>query len=315
MKSLYELEKKEIFEKALPRPKEDERIFLSADLEEHGCLNPIRTFHGAIIDGHTRYDICHELQIPFEVEEMEFENDEAALLWILRNQIGRRNLAPFEKCELVLPFEEQLKKAAKQRQGQRNDLRNIDSNLNQCRTPKRTIGQLADIAGFSVGNMHKAKWLHENADEETLNRLRKDEISINRAYTDLRGTPERRQSPSSKIIQFPSATPHQSDWSAEEEADWPIDEDEDWQVEEEDERLAETTTSTFDPGPDMDDINAIIREIQDNSRHYADRFIELLSRIQPKDATSENIGFISTTIDSIFTAIKKQIKEVHINEQ
>ena len=125
MKALYELEKREIFEKALPRPKEDERCYLSADMKEHGCLNPIMTFHGAIIDGHTRYDICHELGIPFEVEEMEFEDDEAALLWILRNQLGRRNLTDFEKCELVLPFEEQLKKEAKERQGQRNDLKNM----------------------------------------------------------------------------------------------------------------------------------------------------------------------------------------------
>ena len=30
MKALYELEKREIFEKALPRPKEDERCYLSA---------------------------------------------------------------------------------------------------------------------------------------------------------------------------------------------------------------------------------------------------------------------------------------------
>ncbi len=170
------------------------------------------------------------------------------------------------------------------------------------------------MSGMSEGTLRKAKWLHENADEDTLNRLRKDEISIHRAYTNLKGTPERSQSPSSKIIQFPSAASHQLDWSAEEEPDWSIENEGDWPAEEAQES-AETPTSTFDPGPDMDDINAIIKEIQDNSRHYADRFIELLSRIQPKDATSENIGFISTTIDNIFTAIKKQIKEVHINEQ
>ena len=313
MKALYELEKREIFEKALPRPKEDERCYLSADMTEHGCLNPIMTFHGVIIDGHTRYDICHELGIPFEVEEMEFEDDEAALLWILRNQLGRRNLTDFEKCELVLPFEEQLKKEAKERQGQRNDLKNIPENLQEC--SGETFDGLGNMAGVSGRNMRKAKWLHENADEGTLNKLRRDEISIHRAYTDLRGTPkESKPSPSSKIIQFPKVASHQPDWSAEEEPDWSIENEGDWPAEEAQES-AETPTSTFDPGPDMDDINAIIKEIQDNSRHYADRFIELLSRIQPKDATSENIGFISTTIDSIFTSIKKQIKEVHINEQ
>ena len=306
--ALYELEKREIFENALPRPKEDERCYLSADLEEHGCLNPIMTYHGVIIDGHTRYDICHEIGIPFEVEEMEFEDDEAALLWILRNQLGRRNLTDFEKCELVLPFEEQLKKEAKERQGQRNDLKNIPENLQEC--SGETFDGLGNMAGVSGRNMRKAKWLHENADEDTLNRLRRDEISIHRAYTDLKGSPkERKAAPSAKIIQFPSVAPHQPDCLAEEKPDLPVEEAEEFT------EPVEVSPLDFDPGPDMDDINAIIKEIQDNSRHYADRFIELLSRIQPKDATSENIGFISTTIDSIFTSIKKQIKEVHINEQ
>ena len=261
MKALYELEKREIFENALPRPKEDERCYLSADLEEHGCLNPIMTYHGVIIDGHTRYDICHEIGIPFEVEEMEFEDDEAALLWILRNQLGRRNLTDFEKCELVLPFEEQLKKEAKERQGQRNDLKNIPENLQEC--SGETFDGLGNMAGVSGRNMRKAKWLHENADEDTLNRLRRNEVSIHRAYTDLKGAPERRQSPSSKIIQFPSVAPHQPDCLAEEKPDWII-------VEEDTPFDAHTEVSPldFDPGPDMDDITAIIQEIQDNSKHY-----------------------------------------------
>ena len=314
-KALYDLTKNARFQNALPGQEDDELTILEESIKRDGCQDSIKTWHGTIVDGYTRYDICHRHGIPFAVEEMDFTDEDEAYLWIIQNQLGRRNLLPFVKCELVLPLEDQLRKEALKNQGRRNDLANIVPNLGRCSKSKRTSHQAAGLAGVSHGYYDKAKWLHENADEETLNRLRKDEISINRAYTDLRGTPERRQSPSSKIIQFPSTARHQPDWSAEEEPDWPIDEDEDWQVEEEDERLAETPTSTFDPGPDMDDINAIIREIQDNSRHYADRFIELLSRIQPKDATSENIGFISTTIDSIFTAIKKQIKEVHINEQ
>ena len=147
MKALYDLEKREIFEKALPRTKEDERTFLSADLKEHGCMNPIITYHGAIIDGHTRYDICHEFGIPFEVEEMEFEDDIAALLWVLRNQLGRRNLSTFEKCELVLPLEEQLRKEAKERQGTRRDLNNFVEIFPQSEVSAKTRDILGAMAG------------------------------------------------------------------------------------------------------------------------------------------------------------------------
>ena len=47
-----------------------------------------------LIDGHNRYEICTRLDIPFEVIDMEFANDEAAADWIDRNQAGRRNATP-----------------------------------------------------------------------------------------------------------------------------------------------------------------------------------------------------------------------------
>ena len=47
---------------------------------------------------------------------MDFDSEEKARLWIIRNQLSRRNLPDFVKCELVLPFEAELKAEAKKRQ-------------------------------------------------------------------------------------------------------------------------------------------------------------------------------------------------------
>ena len=47
-----------------------------------------------LIDGHNRYEICTRLDIPFDVIEMEFADNEAAADWIDRNQAGRRNATP-----------------------------------------------------------------------------------------------------------------------------------------------------------------------------------------------------------------------------
>ena len=156
--------------------------------------------------------------------------------------------------------------------------------------------------------MRKIKWLHENADEETLNALRTDGISIHKAYTNLRGTvpPQRgKQSSPSKIVKFPSAMPIDPDWT-EDEAPF---------IDDDDEPLEKIDPiQNFDPGPSINDITGILTEIQSNTAHFTDRFMELLSRVLPDDATEENKTIITTTIDNAYTTINNKIKEVFFNE-
>ena len=67
-------------------------------LKEERVLNPIITWNGYIVDGHTRYQILRKYPfIPFEVIEKEFANRYEALAWICKNQLGRRNLTPEQK--------------------------------------------------------------------------------------------------------------------------------------------------------------------------------------------------------------------------
>jgi hypothetical protein len=53
-----------------------------------------------LLDGHHRIDICRQHGIDFETVDVEIEDREAALDWIDRNQLGRRNLAP-DQASLV----------------------------------------------------------------------------------------------------------------------------------------------------------------------------------------------------------------------
>ena len=56
----------------------------------------------AIVDGHTRYQILRKYPfIPFEVIEKEFSSRYEALVWICKNQLGRRNLTPEQKKFLI----------------------------------------------------------------------------------------------------------------------------------------------------------------------------------------------------------------------
>ncbi len=69
-----------------------EYLQLEENLLADGCLNPIITWNGFIIDGHNRYEICTKHNIPFDVLPMEFSCKEAVIAWICKHQLGRRNL-------------------------------------------------------------------------------------------------------------------------------------------------------------------------------------------------------------------------------
>jgi len=46
-----------------------------------------------LIDGHNRYEICQKHQIAFSTKFLDFGSKEEAKLWMLTNQLGRRNLS------------------------------------------------------------------------------------------------------------------------------------------------------------------------------------------------------------------------------
>ena len=74
---------------------------LEQNLMEDGCIDPIITWNGMIVDGHNRYEICHKHNILFQVMEMEFECQEEAIAWICSHQLGRRNITEETRKYLI----------------------------------------------------------------------------------------------------------------------------------------------------------------------------------------------------------------------
>lgn len=65
-------------------------------------INPIIVWNGLIVDGHNRYAILQKHpDIPYTVHEKEFADRFEAIVWICKNQLGRRNLTPEQKKYLV----------------------------------------------------------------------------------------------------------------------------------------------------------------------------------------------------------------------
>ena len=81
---------------------EEEQQLEQNIIAEGRLLNPIITWNGYILDGHTRYRILKKHGfIKFEVEEIQLADKYEALAWICKNQLGRRNLSPERKKFLL----------------------------------------------------------------------------------------------------------------------------------------------------------------------------------------------------------------------
>lgn len=71
-------------------------------LRDGRIINPIIVWEGLIVDGHNRYTIAKKHpEIPFTVHEKEFASRYEAIIWICKNQLGRRNLTPEQKKYLI----------------------------------------------------------------------------------------------------------------------------------------------------------------------------------------------------------------------
>lgn len=88
------------FQNLIPAMSEEERKQLEENIVEfRGARDPLtvwlRDDDYVLLDGHNRYEICKRLGLPFDVEQLrgEIPDRDAAMDWIDRNQLGRRNLS------------------------------------------------------------------------------------------------------------------------------------------------------------------------------------------------------------------------------
>ena len=80
------LKTEQIFKKLTVPYNRTEWEKLEKSLLSQGCINPIITWNGVILDGHKRYRICMLEEIPFDITEMDFPSQEDAVLWVCRKR-------------------------------------------------------------------------------------------------------------------------------------------------------------------------------------------------------------------------------------
>lgn len=130
------------FAQVLPRPSDSEQEELRSSLQERGCLDPLRTWRGLLVDGHTRYALCQELGVRYRTEELDLPDREAVRMWIWRFQLARRNLTPRQ----LAFYRGQLANMLK-----RDKQENLRSGSNSPRGQIEPSGRTADAVARQVG--------------------------------------------------------------------------------------------------------------------------------------------------------------------
>ncbi len=149
---------------------------LEASIITEGCRDAIIIWGNIIIDGHNRYRICTAHNVPYKTKSMEFASRDEARLWMLHNQLARRNLTDFQRIEMVRKFEHAVKAQAEQRMLAGKIV--PSGNLHKG----RATDELGNLAGVSSKTYEHATEILDNAPEEIIQATRNDELSINAAY-------------------------------------------------------------------------------------------------------------------------------------
>lgn len=174
----------EEFAKLIPPLTKEEFAQLEENCVSEGIRDALITWNGTLIDGHNRLKIATDHDLPFEEKEMQFKDKDEAKLWIIRNQLGRRNIDKWVRYDLAKQLEEIEAKQAKERQGTRTDM-NIPPTLAESRGDTRD--KLAAIVGVSHGTFDKMKAIDNSGDKELIKKVREGDTTINRAYMTVKG--------------------------------------------------------------------------------------------------------------------------------
>lgn len=182
------------FRDLLPKLATDERAKLAENIQANGVREPLSVWleEKVLIDGHNRFAICSELNLPYRTIEYSFKSADAAKLWMLNNQLGRRNLtdaARVQMCLLMKPVIEAMMKAnqiAGAVKGGKSKVHQNSDEPKEDATATQTVKEIAKLAGVSHDTVHRVEKVLKSNDETTKTGMLSGEISINKAYETIR---------------------------------------------------------------------------------------------------------------------------------
>lgn len=172
----------------------------SGSFQCEACAAPLPV-KPVLLDGHNRFDLCRKHGISFEVVEVEgVEDRNAAKAWIIKNQLGRRNIDESQRAMLAAKLKDLFAKAAAEREragkgpdgsGGRGRVKNPVSDLTQG-SPGRARDQAAAVMNVSSGLVHAAEKVQSSGTDSLQQAVMSRDASVS-AAAEIATLPRKRQ--------------------------------------------------------------------------------------------------------------------------
>ena len=176
------------FKALIPPLSSSERRELEANLLADGCLSPLAIWqdHNVLLDGHNRHDIWGQHKIPCKVHEIALKTRQDAKAWIIKHQLGRRNLKESQRAMLAATLKEMFAAGAVERQAQGRRAggraRQGDASMVSTLTPScKARDEAAAAMNVSSGLVHAAEKVKAVGSEKLQQAVMAGEASVSAA--------------------------------------------------------------------------------------------------------------------------------------
>jgi hypothetical protein len=172
------------FQNLIPAITTEEAEELEKSILEEGCRDALIIWDdGTLLDGHNRFAICQRHDLKYKTITKSFESRDSAKEWIIRNQLGRRNLSTMDRANLAMLLKPLIEEKAKEK-----EITHTNQGYQKSGNPPiHTDKELAKIAGVSHDTIHKAKVINNEASPEQMAEIKTKKKSIHKVYQEIKG--------------------------------------------------------------------------------------------------------------------------------
>ena len=173
---------------------------LEANILRDGCREPLVVWSGLLVDGHNRLAICTKHSIKYTTKVIVLPDRNAAKVWMIDNQMGKRNIADIDRIALANLKADIVGKLANKNESDGGKLAGRGRPKGSAKLPNPIVPidtrkELAKSAGVGERTFDAGKMILEAAatgevSQADIQAIRDKEKSIHRVAKDLK---ERRQ--------------------------------------------------------------------------------------------------------------------------
>lgn len=177
------------FERLIPKLSKQEYDILYEDIRVRGIRDNLVVWAETdiLLDGHNRWNIAKELDCNLKYEYIGFPSRTEAKIWIINNQLGRRNLTKAAKYKYVnevlkplLSEQAEVRRLANLKQNETTDVPILGHREG------RVEREIAAAAGVSHGFAHQVETILKEGTPDQIETIMTQEGTVNKTYNETK---------------------------------------------------------------------------------------------------------------------------------